>query len=227
MKLSVVIPVFNEENTLRLLLDKVLRVNIEKELIIVDDFSTDGSRGIIQEYAKLQNVKTVYHERNYGKGKAIRSGIQYVTGDIVIIQDADLEYEPEDYTLLVKPIVGGKTNVVYGSRELGTTNRHSYFSFYIGGKFLSWLTNFLYRSDITDEPTCYKVFRTDLIKSMPLKCIRFEFCPEVTAKVLKRGEKIIEMPIHYYPRTKNDGKKIKWKDGVEAIWTLIKYRFTD
>jgi glycosyltransferase involved in cell wall biosynthesis len=227
MKLSVIIPVYNEERTLRQLLDKVLKVGVEKEIIIVDDYSTDRSREIIGEYTKLENVKAVFHERNYGKGKAIRSGIAHVTGNIVIIQDADLEYEPEDYPKLMKPIIDGKTNVVYGSRELGTTNRHSYFSFYIGGKFLSWMTNLLYGSNITDEPTCYKVFKSELLKSIDLKCERFEFCPEVTAKVLKRGQHIVELPIHYYPRTKNEGKKIKWKDGIEAIWALFKYKFVD
>jgi dolichol-phosphate mannosyltransferase len=227
MKLSVIIPVYNEERTLRQLFDKILKVGVEKEIIIIDDHSTDRSLEIIKEYTKLENVKAIFHERNYGKGRAIRSGIEHVTGDIVIIQDADLEYEPEDYPKLMKPIVDGKTNVVYGSRELGTTHQHSYFSFYIGGKFLSWLTNFLYSSNITDEPTCYKVFRADLLKKIELRCIRFEFCPEVTAKVLKRGEQIVELPIHYYPRTKNEGKKIKWKDGIEAIWTLLKYKFVD
>jgi glycosyltransferase involved in cell wall biosynthesis len=227
MKLSVIIPVYNEERTLRTILDKVLKVEINKEIIIVDDYSKDGSREIIREYGKLPNVKAVFHERNYGKGKAIRSGIQHVTGDIVVIQDADLEYEPEDYPKLVEPILQGKTNVVYGSRELGTTHQHSYFSFYIGGKFLSWLANLLYGSHITDEPTCYKVFKADLLKSIPMNCVRFEFCPEVTAKVLKRGEGIIEIPIRYYPRTKNEGKKIRWKDGVEAIWTLLKYKFVE
>ncbi len=227
MKLSVIVPVYNEENTLSQILNKVLKVNIEKEIIIVDDYSKDDSRSKIQEYTKHSNVKAVFHERNYGKGKAIRSGIEHVTGDIVIIQDADLEYEPEDYPALVKPIIEERTNVVYGSRELGKANQHSYFSFYIGGKFLSWLTNFLYGSKITDEPTCYKVFKTDVLKSINLKCVRFEFCPEVTAKILKRGEKIIEIPIHYYPRTKGEGKKIRWKDGIEAIWTLIKYKFIE
>ena len=226
MKLSVIIPVYNEKRTLAQLLDKVIAVKLDKEIIIVDDFSTDGSREIIQEYAKRPGVKPVFHERNYGKGKAITSGINYITGDIVVIQDADLEYEPEDFPKLIEPILQGKTDVVYGSRELGTTHQHSYFSFYIGGKFLSWLTNFLYGSNITDEPTCYKVFKADLLKSIPLHCVRFEFCPEVTAKVLKRGHTIVELPIHYYPRTKNEGKKIKWKDGIEAIWTLLKYKFT-
>ncbi|MBI5476765.1 MAG: glycosyltransferase family 2 protein [Ignavibacteriales bacterium] len=227
MKLSVIIPVYNEERSLKQLLDKVLNVKLEKEIIIIDDYSTDNSRKIIEEYSKHSDIKTVFHKKNSGKGKAIRSGIEHITGDVVIIQDADLEYEPEDYPKLIQPIIDGKTNVVYGSRELGTTHQHSYFSFYIGGKFLSWLTNILYESNITDEPTCYKVFKADLLKSVNLKCERFEFCPEVTAKVLKRGEQIVELPIHYYPRTKNEGKKIKWKDGIEAIWTLLKYKFVD
>ncbi len=227
MKLSVIIPIYNEEQTLRQLLEKVLGVDIDKEIILVDDNSTDNSRQIVAEYAKLPNVKAVYHTKNYGKGMAIRSGIKEVSGDIVIIQDADLEYEPEDFHALVKPIIEGRANVVYGSRELGKSNKHSYFSFYIGGKLLSCIANLLYGSNITDEPTCYKVFRANILKSIPLKCIRFEFCPEVTAKVLKQGEKIIEVPIRYYPRTKGEGKKIKWRDGIEAIWTLVKYKFID
>jgi dolichol-phosphate mannosyltransferase len=227
MKLSVIIPVYNEEKTLRAILDKVINVSIEKEIILVDDYSKDNSREIIKEYTKHPNIKAIYHEKNFGKGKAIRSGIEHITGDIVIIQDADLEYEPEDYPKLVTPIMEGKATVVYGSRELGKVNRHSYLSFYFGGKLLSWLTNLLYGSHITDEPTCYKVFKADILKTIKLNCVRFEFCPEITAKVLKRGHKILEIPIHYYPRKINEGKKIRWKDGVEAIWTLLRYRFTD
>ncbi|MBI5020474.1 MAG: glycosyltransferase family 2 protein [Ignavibacteriales bacterium] len=227
MKLSVIIPTYNEQATLCALLDKVLNVPIEKEIIIIDDCSNDETKAIIHKYASFPNIKAIFHDRNYGKGRAIRSGIQHITGDVVIIQDADLEYDPEDYPALIKPIIKGQTSVVYGSRDLGIRNHHSYFSFYIGGKFLSWITNILYGSKITDEPTCYKVFKSELLKSINLKCERFEFCPEVTAKVLKRGEQIVELPIHYYPRTKNEGKKIKWKDGMEAIWTLLKYKFID
>lgn len=226
MKLSVIIPVYNEEHTLRQLLDKVLRVPLEKEVILVDDCSTDNTRDVIKEYVKLPNVFAAYHEKNAGKGMAIRTGIKFITGDAVIIQDADLEYEPEDYPRLLAPIASGEASVVYGSRELGTRNKHSYFSFYLGGKLLSWLTNILYGSSITDEPTCYKVFTTEVLKSIPLTCTRFEFCPEVTAKVLRRGIRIVEVPIHYYPRTKSEGKKIRWRDGVEAITTLIRCRFT-
>lgn len=227
MKLSVIIPVYNEERTLRTVLDKVLNVAVEKEVIIVDDCSTDGSRDIIREYGKRPNVIVAFHERNSGKGRALRTGIELVTGDVVIVQDADLEYEPEDYLKLIAPIVEGKATVVYGSRELGKGNKHSYVSFYLGGKLLSWLANLLYGSSITDEPTCYKVFKAEVLKSIPLTCRRFEFCPEVTAKVLKRGHEIKEVPIRYYPRTKGEGKKIRWRDGVEAIWTLLKYRVVD
>jgi dolichol-phosphate mannosyltransferase len=169
------------------------------------------------------DIKIIYHEKNKGKGAAIRTAIKHVTGDIVVIQDADLEYDPNDYVALVKPIMDGTTTVVYGSRQLGLSNKHSYVSFYLGGRLLTILTNLLYRSHITDEPTCYKVFKSETLKSIPLNCARFEFCPEVTAKVLKRKIQIVELPIHYYPRKKEEGKKIKWKDGVHAIWTLLKY----
>jgi glycosyltransferase involved in cell wall biosynthesis len=163
-----------------------------------------------------------------GKGYAIRTGLNYVTGDMVIIQDADLEYDPEDYKNLIIPIMAGKAKVVYGSRNLGRgKHEKSYFSFYIGGIFLSKMANFLYRLNITDEATCYKTFRTDVIKGINLKCKRFEFCPEITAKIAKKGIKILEIPISYHPRKKSEGKKINWKDGVEAIWTLIRYRFND
>ena len=168
----------------------------------------------------------IFREKNKGKGTAIRTGLANVTGDIVIIQDADLEYDPNDYPKLVEPILTGKANVVYGSRILGKS-RKSYWSFYMGGRFLSFLANLLYNAKITDEPTCYKVFRADMIKNINLKCRRFEFCPEVTAKVRKKGYKIYEVPIHYEPRSLKEGKKINWKDGLEAIWTLIKYKFVE
>ena len=177
---------------------------------------------------KDKDKKIVFHPKNKGKGFAIRTGLKHVTGDFVIIQDADLEYDPEDYKKLLKPLLDNKAKVVYGSRNLGK-NKHerSYLSFYLGGIFLSKLTNFLYGINITDEPTCYKLFRADIIKSIELKSERFEFCPEVTAKVAERKIDILELPISYNPRSKEEGKKINWQDGLIAIWTLIKYRFVN
>jgi len=224
-KLSIIMPVYNERDTvldvIRMVLDAPL--TLEKELIVVDDGSTDGTAEVLQSI-DMPSVKVVLQERNQGKGSAIRRGLPEATGDIVIIQDADTEYDPRDYQKLVDPIVSGEAQVVYGSRQLGN-NTFSYRRYYLGGIFLSWLTNLLYGSHITDEPTCYKVFRKDVIDSINLKCKRFEFCPEVTAKVLKRGIRIVERPISYYPRSISEGKKIRWKDGVEAILTLLKYRF--
>ena len=161
-----------------------------------------------------------------GKGHAVRTALEHSQGDIIIIQDADLEYHPKDYRKLIEPIIDGKTEVVYGSRLLGKSEpKISYMSFYLGGIFLSKLTNLLYRTNITDESTCYKVFKREVIKNLDLKCERFEFCPEVTAKISKKGVKILEVPISYTPRKKEEGKKIRWIDGLIAIWTLVKYRF--
>ncbi len=225
--LSVIIPVFNEEKTLRIILEKIKAVPLEKEIIIVDDFSTDNTRKILAEIEKEgdSQLKILYHEKNHGKGRAIRTGIELVTGDAVIIQDADLEYEPMDYLKLIPPIFSGEYQVLYGSRFLNKQNTHSYKTFLWGGRLVSFITNILYFQNLSDEPTCYKAFDTKLLKSINLKCERFEFCPEVTAKVARKGFKIKEIPINYYPRSIEEGKKIKWYDGVEAIWTLVKYRF--
>ena len=224
-KLSIIMPVYNERETVRAVIDTVLNapLTLAKELIVVDDGSTDGTREVLRSLDSA-SVKVVLQESNQGKGAAIRRGLPEATGDIVIIQDADTEYDPRDYQKLVDPIVSGEAKVVYGSRQLGD-NKFSYRRFYFGGLFLSWLTNLLYGSDITDEPTCYKVFRKDVIDSIKLRCKRFEFCPEVTAKVLKKGIKIVERPIAYYPRSISEGKKIRWMDGVEAIFALFRYRF--
>jgi dolichol-phosphate mannosyltransferase len=227
MKLSVIIPVYNEERTLREVLERVIRVGLDKELIIVDDGSTDGSGDIIRSYARRPDVTVLVHACNSGKGTAIRTGLRHVTGDIVIIQDADLEYDPDNFADLVAPIVAGRTAVVYGSRVTGPNTGKSSWSFYLGGRFLSWLTNALYGSSITDEPTCYKAFRAEVLKSIPLECTGFEFCPEVTAKILKRGHHIEEVPIRYSPRKRGEGKKIRWTDGMEAVWVLCKNRFTN
>ena len=225
MLLSILIPAYNEVHNIDTLLAKVQAVPLPKEIIIVDDGSTDGTRDRLTAYQNTPNFKVIFHERNQGKGAAIRTAIQYMTGDIAIVQDADLEYEPQDYVALIQPIIEGKEKVIYGSRFLKTENRHSYMSFYIGGQIVTLLTNILYNQRLTDEPTCYKVFETNFLRSIPLDCTRFEFCPEVTAKVAKRGIRIKELPISYYPRSITEGKKISWFDGIEAIWVLFKYRF--
>lgn len=226
--LSIIIPCFNEESTILELLRRVEAAEIGdvgKQLVIVDDGSTDSTPELLRTHAGAHTL--IFAEHNAGKGAAIRLGLEAVTGDIVIIQDADLEYNPENYADLIAPILAGKSRVVYGSRERNADNRtHSGLSYYAGGKFLSALTNLLYGSRITDEPTCYKVFDAALLRDIPLTCTRFEFCPEVTAKVLRRGIDIVEIPIDYFPRKKNEGKKIGLRDGIEAVWTLLKYRFS-
>lgn len=226
MKLSVIIPFFNEAQHIIEVLDAVCAVDIPKEIIVVDDGSTDQSAAIVAEYCKKQPIVLHKSIQNFGKGTAIRIGLQYVTGDIVIIQDADLEYDPQQYPKMIAPILEGKADVVYGSRFRGSitgmklANR-------IANRILAWTANLLYRAGITDEATCYKAFRTDLIKSVPLNCTRFEFCPEVTAKLRKRGITIYEVPITYVGRSTAEGKKIRWTDAFSAMWTLIKYRFKD
>lgn len=227
-KLSIIIPVYNEERTISQLLDRVKQAdigNVQKEIIVVDDGSKDATVSIV---SRLKSIRFVRHEKNSGKGAAIRTGIKYATGDIILIQDADLEYDPNDYAALIQPIIKGKAVVVYGSRRLGKDNKqYSGILFYLGGISLTMITNLLYNTHITDEPTCYKVFMADILKNIPLRCHRFEFCPEVTAKVAKKGIRIYEVPIRYYPRSKKEGKKIRWKDWFEAVWTLLKYRFND
>lgn len=227
MKISVIVPVFNEKNTINEIIRRIKAVNIPKEIIIVDDFSTDGTREYLKNL-KDPLVRTFFHEKNLGKGSALRTGIRHIAGDIAIIQDADLEYDPQDYYNLVKPIMQGEYKVVYGTRfPKGRPHPSLFSSFYLANRILTLMANTLYRAQITDEPTCYKVFDAKLLKSINLKSTRFEFCPEVTAKIKKRGYKICEVPINYSPRTVEQGKKIKWKDGVEAAWTLIKYKFKD
>ncbi len=233
MKLSVIMPIHNEANTIREALRQVQEVDLEKdgilslskEIIIVDDHSSDGTREILAQIAD-DEAKVVYHAQNRGKGSAIKTALQYVTGDIVIIQDGDLEYSPADYHKLIQPIVEGRASIVYGSRFLGEiTNMH--FLNYIANKILALTASLLFLSWITDEGTCYKVFKADLLESLDLKCTGFDFCPEVTAKVCKRGYRIIEVPISYHGRSVGDGKKIRWQDGLKAFLTLIKYRLVD
>jgi len=223
MKLAVIIPVYNEVRTIAEIIKRVKAVPIDKEIIVVDDGSNDGTGEIIKQTAGL---KFVQHKVNTGKGSAIRTGLELATAEVVIIQDADLEYDPKDYLKLIKPIEDCLCQVVYGSRNL-SGNKSSKKIYKWGGFFLSYLSNFLYNIKITDEPTCYKMMKTDLLKSLELKAERFEFCPEVTAKLGKRKYKIIEVPISYNPRRHSAGKKIRPKDGLVAIWTLIKYKFID
>ncbi|OAV68351.1 Poly-beta-1,6-N-acetyl-D-glucosamine synthase [Bacteroidales bacterium Barb4] len=230
--LSILIPAYNEENTIQTILGKIrdtaLPKGVGKEIIVVDDHSIDSTGAKIKEFRDSNPdvcLKYTRHEVNSGKGSAVRTAISLSTGDIIIIQDADLEYDPADYNLLLPYLLSGEYKVVYGSRFLYKENRHSYLRFYWRGQLVSWVAGVLYSQKLTDEPTCYKMFDAALLKSIPLVCTGFEFCPEVTAKVSKLGYKIKEVPIHYYPRSIEDGKKIKWYDGVEAIWTLLRYRF--
>ncbi|HRH26012.1 MAG TPA: glycosyltransferase family 2 protein [Candidatus Paceibacterota bacterium] len=227
-KVSIVIPCYNEVATLYDLLDEVVRAKVcglEKEIIVVNDGSTDSTDVAISAYKLRNNVHYIAHEKNRGKGAALRTGFAHATGDIVIVQDADLEYNPHEYERLLKPILDKKTVAVYGSRLL-QKNPHGGLSFLLGGKFLTILTNILFGSSITDEPTCYKIFDSKFLKSLDLKSEKFEFCPEVTAKTLKHGVNIIEVPISYHPRDIKHGKKIRWHDGVEAAKVLIKERFS-
>jgi glycosyltransferase involved in cell wall biosynthesis len=223
MLLSVIMPVYNEKNTLIEILNRIEAVPVKKEIIIVDDGSKDGTRQILRDI-KGQNVKVILHERNQGKGAAIKTGLTEATGDIVIIQDGDLEYDPMDYLKLIPLIQSGEAQVVYGSRTLGS-NERSYHRYYWGGQFVTLVTNILYGLKITDEPTCYKMFKKEVIDRIKLDCTGFEFCPEVTAKVVRLGYTIHEVPISYHPRSFEEGKKIKWRDGLIAIWTLLKCRF--
>lgn len=227
-KISIVVPVFNEEKTVELLLRKVAHVSLKglkKEIIVVDDGSTDGTREILRRI-RMQGMKVLLHDKNRGKGAALRTAFPNTTGDIVLIQDADLEYDPNDYVKLLVPILEGVADVVYGSRFQGLRRVFLYWHF-VGNKFLTFVTDLLYNTNLTDMETCYKVFRGDVIRSIRLRSDRFEIEPEMTAKVLKRGYRLYEVPITYRGRDFVEGKKITWKDGFSALWTLFVYRFFD
>jgi glycosyltransferase involved in cell wall biosynthesis len=224
--LSVVMPVYNERATLDEIVERVLAVPLRIELIAVDDGSKDGSRERLQELASEKGFRVLLQERNRGKGAAVRRGISEATGDVIVVQDADLEYSPEEYPELLDLIVRGKADAVFGSRFIG---RHRCFLFthYLANLFLNLVTNVLYNTTMTDMETCFKAVRADLIKSLDLKSDRFGIEPEITAKLFKRGARVYEVPITYEGRDYNEGKKISWKDGFPALWTLVKYRFRD
>jgi dolichol-phosphate mannosyltransferase len=219
---SVIIPVYNEVHSITKLLALVQNSPVEKEIILVDDGSTDGTREELMKSAQAPNITLILRKGNHGKGSAIRTGLRYARGEYVLIQDSDLEYDPQDYPALLEPLRYDKANVVYGVRPDRPGRGLSY---YLGAKFLTVLANVLYNCKIKDEATCYKAFRHSVLKRIDLKSRRFEFCPEVTAKLSRIGEKIWEVPISYNPRTSDEGKKIRWTDGWSAIWTLIRYRF--
>ena len=228
MRLSVVIPVYNEVETIKEIVSRVQAVDFEKEIIIVDDGSTDGTREQLQEISLAQeNVRVFYHDRNQGKGAALRTGFEVATGDIVIIQDADLEYDPREYPVLLEPILDGRADIVYGSRFLGGPHRVLFFWHYLGNKFLTLLSNALTNQNLTDMETCYKVFRREVLSDMKLKSNRFGFEPEFTAKIARKDFRIYETPISYSGRTYAEGKKICWKDGVKAICAIVWFRFFD
>ena len=225
--LSVIIPVYNEIGTIKEILDKVNAVPIPKEIIVIDDHSIDGTREFLKNL-KEPELKIIFQNRNYGKGRAVREGIAFASGDIIIIQDADLEYDPRDFVELIRPIQLGLTKVVYGSRWLGHHFNEIPLNIFVVGRWLlTALANLLYKTNITDEPCGYKVFAAEVIRGIPLSCEKFEFCPEITAKLAKGGYKIYEVPIRYYPRTHKEGKKISFFDGIQAAFTLLKYKFQD
>lgn len=233
-KLSILMPAYNEEETISEIVKQIdavdlRKLNISKELLIVDDGSKDRTVDIVRSLKKrYPYIKFIRHRRNKGKGGAIKTAIKHSTGDILIVQDADLEYDPKDYKRCILPILKGKAKVVYGSRRLNKKNKqYSGLSFFLGGVGITLIFNILFFTRLTDEPTCYKTFRADIIKDINIRGNKFDWEPEVTAKLVKRGIKIKEVPIRYYPRSTDEGKKIRWMDGVDAVWTMLKYRFVD
>jgi glycosyltransferase involved in cell wall biosynthesis len=225
MKLSVVMPVYNERHTIGEILDRVQKVRIEKEIILVDDCSTDGTREYLQN-SKSDNINIFFHDDNQGKGAALQTGFKHVQGDIVVIQDADLEYDPEEYYLLINPILDGRADVVYGSRFLtGGERRVLFFWHFLGNKALTFLSNMVTDLNLSDMETCYKMFKVDILKKISLEQKRFGFEPEFTVKIAKLGVKIYEVGISYHGRDYAEGKKIGWKDGIAVLWCLFKYKF--
>jgi glycosyltransferase involved in cell wall biosynthesis len=226
MLISVIVPTYNERNTLAEVVRRVQEQPYDKELIVIDDCSTDGTRELLQQTEWPENVHIFYHPRNMGKGAGIRTGAHHAHGDIIIIQDADLEYNPTDFAVVLRPILDGVADVVYGSRFLGT-HRAFMLHHFVGNKLLTFLTNLLYNNMLTDMETGYKAFRAPVLKGVDIRSNRFDFEPEITAKVLKHGYRIYEVPIYYAGRDYAAGKKITWRDGISALWALIRYRFTN
>jgi glycosyltransferase involved in cell wall biosynthesis len=226
-KLSVIVPVFDERNTVVEIIRRMRQVELplDLEIVVVDDGSTDGTRAVLRQLGD-STVRVLTHDVNRGKGAAIRTGLAHVTGDLVLVQDADLEYDPEDWPKLLAPIQSGKAQVVYGSRFTGE-RRNMLFLHWVGNRFLSLVTNVLYNTTLSDMQTCYKLFERSLLDGITLRAERFEFEPEITAKILRRGIRIYEVPISYTGREFDEGKKITWRDGVTALWTLVKYRIVD
>jgi len=227
MKLSVVIPVYNEVGNISEILKRVRATRLASEIIVVDDCSQDGTRAVLQRLDGKGGVHVVLHDQNRGKGAAVRTGMERARGDVILIQDADLEYSPHDYPMLLQPIEEGIAEVVYGSRFLGGPRRAVMFWHMIANKLLTFMTNILYDAILSDMETGYKVFRREVIEGMTLRSSRFDFEPEFTAKVLKRHHRIYEVPISFNPRDYSEGKKIKLRDAFQAVWTLLKYRFVD
>lgn len=227
MSLSIIIPVYNEVKTISEIIQRVQATGLVDEIVVVDDGSSDGSRELLESMRNEGNVKVIFHERNQGKGRAVRTGIENASGELMLIQDADLEYNPREYPTLLKPIQEGIADVVYGSRFLGAGRRPVLFWNMVANKILTLVTNVLYNNILTDMETGYKLFRRQVVQDMPLHARGFEFEPEFTAKILKRKVRLYEVPIEFNPRDYSEGKKIKMKDAFIALWTLIKYRFVD
>jgi glycosyltransferase involved in cell wall biosynthesis len=227
MKVSVIIPVYNEVHTIEEILRRVEAIKIASEILIIDDGSSDGTRDKLQSLSENEHVRVILRDRNQGKGAAVRTGIQNAEGEVLLIQDADLEYDPRDYPALLQPIEEGIADVVYGSRFLGGPRRTAMFWHMVANKLLTFMTNLLYNTILSDMETGYKVFKREIVEGMKIRANKFDFEPEFTAKILKQKVRVYEVPISFTPRDYDEGKKIGVMDAFQAVWTLIKYRFVD